>query len=177
MAYTLSEAAAATGKVRSTIFKACKSGKISYVTDEHGNIQIEPAELHRVYPPVSENVEGIVEEETEKTTQNGKFNSGNSAVEQELAVLRERLSGLDRAREDERRALTERIEDFRRREEELRRDRDDLRGERDKLLRVIEEQAGSVKLLTDQRERAAQPPTPEPQQRARLFGRLFGKRA
>ena len=31
---------------------------------------------------------------------------------------------------------------------------EDLRTERDRLLKVIEEQAGSMKLLTDQREKA-----------------------
>jgi hypothetical protein len=45
MSYTLTEAAEATSKARSTIFKACKSGKISYTTDVHDEIQIEPAEL------------------------------------------------------------------------------------------------------------------------------------
>jgi hypothetical protein len=40
--------------------------------------------------------------------------------------------------------LFERIED-------LRRDRDDLRNERDRLLKMIEEQADSVRQLTDQR--------------------------
>jgi hypothetical protein len=57
MPFTLTEAATATGKARSTIFKACKSGKISYEKDAHGEILIEPAELHRVYPPISKNVE------------------------------------------------------------------------------------------------------------------------
>jgi hypothetical protein len=35
--------------------------------------------------------------------------------------------------------------------EDLRQGRDDLRRDRDRLLKVIEEQAGSVRLLTDQR--------------------------
>ncbi len=169
MAYTLSEAATATGKVKSTIFKACKNGRISYTKDSNGQLLIEPAELHRVFPPISENAEISTDEATKKTVSNAEFSGGNGLenrlLEQELRFLREKLADVERLKEDERRALSERIED--------------LRGERDKLLRVIEEQAGSVKLLTDQRERAAQPPTltPEPQQRAGLFGRLFGKRA
>ena len=84
MPYTLTEAAAATGKVRSTIFKACKSGKISYTTDEHDEIRIDPAELHRVYPPVSKNVDGNVENETQETIRNG---NGNSLLQQEIAVF------------------------------------------------------------------------------------------
>src|SRR5947209_18963422 len=139
MSYTLTEDAQATGKVRSTIFKACKTGKISYVTDEHAEIRIDPAELHRVYPPVSKNVQQNVENETQETIRNG---NGNSLLQQEVQFLREKLAVLDRMREDERRELSGRIED-------LRHDRDDLRSERDRLLKVIEEQAGSVRQLTD----------------------------
>jgi hypothetical protein len=51
---------------------------------------------------------------------------------------------------------------------------DDLRGERDRLLKVIEEQAGSFRQLTAPPKPAA--PEPEPQRRVGLFGRLFGKR-
>jgi excisionase family DNA binding protein len=49
MAYTLTEAATATGLSRSTIFRAIKSGRIS-ATRIEGNFSIEPAELHRVFP-------------------------------------------------------------------------------------------------------------------------------
>jgi hypothetical protein len=141
MSYTLTEAAAATGKVRSTIFKACKSGKISYTTDEHDEIRIDPAELHRVYPPISQNVDGNVENATRETIGNS---NGNNLLQQEIQFLREKLTGLERLKDDERRDLIGRIED-------LRHDRDDLRGERDRLLKVIEEQAGSFRVLTDQR--------------------------
>jgi excisionase family DNA binding protein len=53
MAYTLTEAATATGLSRSTIFRAIKSGRIS-ATRIEGNFSIEPVELHRVFPAVSE---------------------------------------------------------------------------------------------------------------------------
>ena len=53
MAYTLTEAATATGLSRSTIFRAIKSGRIS-ATRIEGNFSIEPVELHRVFPPVCE---------------------------------------------------------------------------------------------------------------------------
>ncbi len=51
MAYTLTEAATATGVSRSTIFRAIKTGRISATRTEGGNFEIEPAELHRVFPP------------------------------------------------------------------------------------------------------------------------------
>ena len=53
MAYSLREAAEAVGKGKPAILKAIQSGKISAQKDEHGEWQIEPAELHRVYPPVA----------------------------------------------------------------------------------------------------------------------------
>ncbi|MFV0514932.1 MAG: hypothetical protein ACK5MY_15080 [Jhaorihella sp.] len=51
MAYTLGEAAKATGKSKATISKAIKSGRISASKDETGTFRIDPAELHRVYTP------------------------------------------------------------------------------------------------------------------------------
>ena len=51
--------------------------------------------------------------------------------------------------------LRERCSQFENQLSELRRDRDDARSERDRLLKVIEEQAGSVRLLTDQNRRPA----------------------
>jgi hypothetical protein len=53
MSYTLATAAAACGMNKSTILRAIKAGKISAVRDEHGQWQVEPTELHRVYPPVA----------------------------------------------------------------------------------------------------------------------------
>ena len=53
MSYTLTSAATATGLNRTTILRAIKPGKISGAKDEHGEWHIEPAELHRVYPPVA----------------------------------------------------------------------------------------------------------------------------
>lgn len=50
MAYTLGEAAKATGKSKATISKSIKSGRLSASKDETGIFQIDPAELHRVYP-------------------------------------------------------------------------------------------------------------------------------
>jgi hypothetical protein len=152
MSYTLTEAAEATGKVRSTIFKACKKGKISYTTDEHDEIIIDPAELHRVYPAISRNVDENVEKETRETIGNG---NGNSLLRQEVQFLRERLTGLERSKDDERQLLSRQIED--------------LRGERDRLLAVIEEQAGSVRQLTDQR----QPPPPQEPEQPRKGWRGF----
>jgi excisionase family DNA binding protein len=50
MAYTLGDAARATGKSKPTIAKAIKAGRISATKTEDGSYQIDPSELHRVYP-------------------------------------------------------------------------------------------------------------------------------
>lgn len=53
MAYTLATAAAAVGRNRSSISRAIKRGKLSATRDEvTGAWIIDPAELHRLYPPV-----------------------------------------------------------------------------------------------------------------------------
>jgi hypothetical protein len=54
MSYTLAAAAAATGLNKTSILRAIKSGKVSGTKDEHGQWLVEPAELHRVYPPTAE---------------------------------------------------------------------------------------------------------------------------
>jgi hypothetical protein len=142
MVYSLKDAAAAAGKGKPAILKAIQSGKISAEKNANGEWQIEPAELHRVYPPVSG---GTVSETGSKEPEETIGNpNGNSQLRQEVQFLREKLGDLERMTETERRQLSERIED--------------LRGERDRLLKVIEEQAGSMRVLTDQRQKPAAEP-------------------
>ena len=50
MAYTLGQAARATGKAKPTIAKAIQVGRISASRTADGAWAIDPAELHRVYP-------------------------------------------------------------------------------------------------------------------------------
>ncbi|WP_103336503.1 hypothetical protein [Pseudotabrizicola formosa] len=50
MVYTLGEAEQATGKSRSTICAAIKSGRIAARKDATGMFHIDPSELHRIYP-------------------------------------------------------------------------------------------------------------------------------
>jgi hypothetical protein len=52
--HTLGTAAKETGLNKSTVLRAIKSGKVSAAKNEHGEWQIDPAELHRVYPPVAD---------------------------------------------------------------------------------------------------------------------------
>lgn len=148
MPYSLKEAAESVGMGKPAILKAIQKGKISATKDEHGQWMIEPAELHRVYQPKTGNASDALPEEAKETIGN---TSGNRWMHRELDLLREE-------RERERALLLGQIED-------LRKDREDLKGERDKLLRVIEEQAASVKLLSHQPEPVpseATPVAPEP---------------
>ncbi len=50
MGYTLGTAAKATGRSRTSILRAIERGKISAEKNVHGEWDIEPSELHRVYP-------------------------------------------------------------------------------------------------------------------------------
>ena len=43
---------------KTTILRAIKSGKITATKGERGEWHIEPAELHRVYPPIAERSAG-----------------------------------------------------------------------------------------------------------------------
>jgi len=56
MKHTLGTAAKATGVSKSTIYRAVKSGKLSASRNADEEYEIDPAELHRVYEPVSERV-------------------------------------------------------------------------------------------------------------------------
>ena len=54
MTYSLAAAAAATGMDELTILKAIEGGTIPATKDELGEWRIEPTELHRAYPPDTE---------------------------------------------------------------------------------------------------------------------------
>jgi hypothetical protein len=51
MAYTLGQAARAIGKSKPTVARAIAKGRISASRGDNGEWRIEPAELHRVFPP------------------------------------------------------------------------------------------------------------------------------
>jgi predicted nucleic acid-binding Zn-ribbon protein len=89
MAYTLGEAAKATGKSKATISKAIKSGRISAHKEETGVFSIEPSELHRVYPiTVSDE-----QKETHRTPAvNGQSDGHIRELQARLDAAHERLA-------------------------------------------------------------------------------------
>ena len=56
MGYTLGQAARAVGMSKTSIFRSIKAGRISGTKDEFGQWCIEPCELHRVYPALTDHV-------------------------------------------------------------------------------------------------------------------------
>jgi hypothetical protein len=50
--YNLATAAASAGINKSTVLRHIKAGKISATRDETGGWQIDPAEFHRIFPPL-----------------------------------------------------------------------------------------------------------------------------
>jgi hypothetical protein len=94
----LSEAAAATGVNRSTIFRAYKSGRMSAQRTDTGQIVVEPVELFRVFPPIA--AQGAPQEAMHlhaMAAATGQTDLRASALEVEVKLLREML---DAMRED-----------------------------------------------------------------------------
>ena len=90
--YTLGTAAKATGKSKATISKALKSGRISGQKDDSGVYHIDPAELHRVYPPTTQ-------DERKETPESDPQNTHTSALVRELEMrleaVQQRLTDKD----------------------------------------------------------------------------------
>ncbi len=85
MSYTLNEAAKATGKSKTTIHRALKSGKVSAVKRDNGAYAIEPAELHRVFPPVP--AERNEERSSRNDEEHLRNDQGTLRIQLEYAVV------------------------------------------------------------------------------------------
>ena len=99
MSYTLGEAAIATGKSKSTLSKAIKAGKITAFKNDNGAFEIEPSELHRLYPPaplaIEENTSESVDSEQNATPDSIPKNTSNIEVlEAKLQMANERIDEL-----------------------------------------------------------------------------------
>jgi AcrR family transcriptional regulator len=97
MAISLSEAAAATGVNRSTIYRAWKSRRMSATRTDTGQIEVDPAELFRVFPPIA-----VHEAQTGAMHHGARADGADdnalhvSALETEVRLLREMLDALRR---------------------------------------------------------------------------------
>ncbi len=113
MKYSLSDAAKATGKNKTTIQRAIKNGKISASKGESGAYEIDPAELHRVFPPAT--AHRVAPQAKSNDAQHPPVALETNALERiaelerELAVAQSRTVSL----EEQRQQMTETIEDLR----------------------------------------------------------------
>lgn len=103
MAYTLGQAAKACGKSKSTLSKAVKAGKISITKNDDGSFHIEPVELFRVFPAVSQTGEGEQSERQETERETGKNTSKDMEIIElriKLEAAQERIKDLEKDKED-----------------------------------------------------------------------------
>ena len=117
MGYTIGEAAKATGKTKSTISKAIKSGRVSAARKGNGVYDIDPAELHRVYPPLSgkRDIQPLngEREETGKIVHIKELEAKLEAAGKETLMLREQLNDLKQDRDHWRQQATALLTDQR----------------------------------------------------------------
>ncbi len=125
--YTLGTAAKAAGKSKSTLLRAIQNGVISATKGPQGNYQIDPAELHRVYPPVAS---GGAAQPATPTYAPPVGTLDATLLQAELRELQAKLEAAEQRLKDR----AEVIEDLRRR-----------------LDNEEEEQRWLTRLLTDQR--------------------------
>ncbi len=119
MAYTLGEAAKATGVSKASLSRAIGNGRISAAKNDDGSFSIEPVELHRVYPPKST---VTVSEAPDETIRNPFANPQNTndanVLQARLEAALEQLRDRDDAIGDLRRRLD--LSDEERREAQAR---------------------------------------------------------
>jgi hypothetical protein len=132
MTYTLTQAAKATGKSRSTVLRAIRAGRVSAIRDEAtGGWMIEPSELHRLYEPVA----------AEGGRGPNHDMPRNSDVEAEVREVRARLEATEARLIDKDEVIA------------------DLRQQRDYAQQQLASaQERIAALLTDQRPAAPNPP-------------------
>ena len=87
--YTLGTAAKATGLTKSALFKAIKKGRISAIKNDLGRYEIDPAELHRVYPPLPSVEKGGRECTPETVTENRELKARVALLEDLVREIRE----------------------------------------------------------------------------------------
>lgn len=115
MKYSLSEAAKATGKNKTTIQRAIKNGKISAIKGDSGSYEIDPSELHRIFPPTT--TQRDAQHPKSNDTQQDKITPDSNGLERivelekELAVAREKVNGLENQKDH----MTDTINDLRKR--------------------------------------------------------------
>jgi hypothetical protein len=154
---TASQAAALTGKNRSTVIRAIEKGHVSATRDEFGHYLIDPAELERVYGALR-NPDAVNDDARDDADQRDASERDGAASMREIELLREMLT--------EARAVHERTRSDHERE------RRTWEEERAFLRGMLERNSEQIKLLTDQRDERERV-TARP--RLLLLARMFGR--
>ena len=116
MVYSLKQASEAAGVGKPALLKSLKNGRISGKKNEKGEWEIDPSELHRVYPVTGSGSSSGERKETDKDA------VGNRTLQAENELLRERLADRDK------------------RIRELEADRDHWREQADRTTRLLTDQ-------------------------------------
>lgn len=152
MYFSLGQAAKEAGVAKSTISKALSSGKLSYAEKGTSGYKIDAAELFRVFPKQA------------KTDRHEALPNKSSGSPVEIGAyspaLEIQLAGLKHLIAEKERRISDLESDRAYLREEQNRMAQHWQDERLRLLKLIADQACAVKLLTDQREKCAEPPPP-----------------
>jgi excisionase family DNA binding protein len=113
MTMTLNEAAKSCKKAKGTVLKAIKEGRLSAPRDERGRYEIDPSELHRVFPPATPDqsaeppltTKGDYENRIEMERLRAELKAATSLAESMAETVTDLRQRLDREGE-ERRQLT-----------------------------------------------------------------------
>lgn len=154
---SLSQAAKATGRSKSTIGRAIQSGRLSATRNEDSSFSIEPSELFRAFPKGGPGTGEEGQDETIRIPPDGTVGTGAEADEirvlrDELAKTQQRAAAAEAKAEERAVAADERAETIA-----------DLRA---RLDREGEERRRLTAILTDQK-------VPAPSQKRPFWQRFF----
>jgi predicted site-specific integrase-resolvase len=107
MRYTLGQAAQATGKSKMTIQRVIKKGVISANKTDSGEWEIDPSELHRVFPLVTER------DTTKRIMLRHDTPSDTNLLHREIEIRDEKIRLIEQQNERERQQLQDTIRDLR----------------------------------------------------------------
>lgn len=167
---SLKQAASRVGKGKSTLQRDIKAGRLSAPRDDRGRYKIDPAELARVYPdefvlhedarehgdvpkrPVSSHGDSMGHPKPSHTGNNGHTGTDQSATTAEaMALVRDMMTRVETAKQEEIRRLEETIEDL-----------------RERLDSASSQNRALTQMITDQRTK------PEEPKKKSFFSRLAG---
>jgi hypothetical protein len=117
LAYSLGQAAKAAGISKTSLHRAINKGRISAAKNDNGAYEIEPSELHRVYPPVAESDRSANPDLVRNGTPETAVET--EVLRREVELLRERLADKDGVISDLRERLDQSEQERREKDRQL----------------------------------------------------------